>query len=103
MRGYPDSYKVRFGHRLFDGDGIRIEARAAFTCLLRIRTNPNVEAVGTFSSSWGRGHLDWEARTFKLQGEPELVGADALNRESSGTRCGWRDATSRCYRPRHSP
>ena len=81
MREYPGSHKVQFGHRLFDGEGIRLEARAAFTCLLRIRTDANIETVGVLSSSWGREHLEWEARTFKLQWEPELVGTDALNRE----------------------
>ena len=81
MREYPDSHKVRFGHRLFEGEGIRLEARPAYACLLRIQTDANAETCGFFSTSWGREHLEWEARTFKLQWEPELVGADALNRE----------------------
>ena len=81
MREYPESHKVRFGHRLFDGEGIRLEARPAYASVLRIQTDENIETCGMFSSSWGREHLEWEARTFKLQWEPELVGADALNRE----------------------
>ena len=81
MREYPESHKVRFGHQLFDGEGIQLEARPAYACVLRIRTDENIETCGMFSSSWGREHLEWGARTFKLQWEPELVGADALNRE----------------------
>lgn len=81
MREYPGSRKVRFGHRLFSGDGIRLEARPAYMCLLRVRTDANLETIGTFAMGWGREDLEWGARTFKLQWEPELVGADALNRE----------------------
>ena len=81
MREYPQSHKVRFGHRLFDGEGIRLDARPAYACLLRLRTDANIETCGLFSTSWGREHLEWEAHTFKLQWEPELVGTDALNRE----------------------
>ena len=81
MREYTESHKVRFGHRLFDGEGIRLEARPAYACVLRIHTDKNIETCGIFSSSWGREHLEWEARTFKLQWELGLVGADALNRE----------------------
>lgn len=81
MREYPDSHGVRFGHRLFDGDGVRLPPQPAYACLLRIRTDENLETVGTFGTSFGREHLEWEARTFKLQWEPELVGVDALDRE----------------------
>jgi L-alanine-DL-glutamate epimerase-like enolase superfamily enzyme len=81
MREYPGSHKVRFGHRLFDGDGIQQQARPGYACVLRIRTDANIETCGVFSTSWGLPHLEWEARTFKLQWEPELVGVDALNRE----------------------
>ena len=81
MREYPGSHKVRFGHRLFSGEGIRLDPRPAYTCLLRIRTDENIETIGTFSTGWGKEDLEWQARTFKVQWEPELVGADALNRE----------------------
>ena len=81
MREYPGSTKVRFGHRLFSGDGIRLEPRPAYTCLLRIRTDANLETIGSFASGWGKEDLEWKARTFKVQWEPELVGQDALNRE----------------------
>ena len=54
MREYPESHKVRFGHRLFDGESIRLEARPACTCILRIRKDKNIETCGIFSSSWGR-------------------------------------------------
>ena len=81
MREYPGSHKVRFGYRLFSGEGIRLEARPAYTCLLRIRTDENIETIGSFATGWGQEDLEWGARTFKLQWEPELVGQDALNRE----------------------
>ena len=54
MREYPGSTKVRFGHRLFSGDGIRLEPRPAYTCLLRIRTDANLETIGSLSSGWGK-------------------------------------------------
>lgn len=34
-----------------------------------------------FGASWGQEHIEWEARTFKLQWEQELVGTDALDRK----------------------
>jgi L-alanine-DL-glutamate epimerase-like enolase superfamily enzyme len=81
MREYPDSHKVRFGHRLFEGEGVRMDPRLGYACVMRIRTDANIETCGLFGTSWGREHLEWEARTFKLQWEQDLVGADALNRE----------------------
>ena len=48
MREYPESHKVRFGHQLFDGDGIQLEARPAYACVLRIRTDENIETCGMF-------------------------------------------------------
>tara|TARA_B100001123_G_C15276557_1_gene1012397 strand:+ start:595 stop:1767 length:1173 start_codon:yes stop_codon:yes gene_type:complete len=81
MREYPGSHKVRFSYRLFNGEGLRLEARPAYACLLRIRTDENIETIGSFATGWGREDLEWEARTFKLQWEQELVGQDALNRE----------------------
>ncbi|MBS10536.1 MAG: hypothetical protein CME19_02890 [Gemmatimonadetes bacterium] len=81
MREYPEIHKVRFGHSLFEGDGIELPARPGYACLMRIRTDENLETCGLFGTSWGREHLEWEARTFKLQWSPDLVGADALNRE----------------------
>ena len=62
MREYPGSHKVRFGYRLFRGEGIRLEARPAYTCLLRIRTDENIETIGSFASGWGREDLEWGAR-----------------------------------------
>jgi L-alanine-DL-glutamate epimerase-like enolase superfamily enzyme len=81
MREYPGSAKVRFGHELYSGDEIRLEPRPAYASLLRIRTDANLETIGFFSNGWGKEDLEWGARTFKLQWEPELVGQDALNRE----------------------
>lgn len=81
MREYADSHSLRFGHRLFEGDGIRLDPRPGYACMMRIRTDENIESMGVFATSWGKEHLEWEARTFKLQWAPELVGADALNRE----------------------
>ena len=81
MREYPGSTTVRFGHRLYSGDGIRLEPRPAYMCMLRIRTEANLETIGSFSHGWGKEDLEWGARTFKVQWEPELVGQDALNRE----------------------
>ncbi len=81
MREYPDSHKVRFGHELFQGEEIRLPARPAYLCLLRIQTDANLETCGVFASGWGREDLEWAARTFKVQWAPELIGFEALNRE----------------------
>ena len=81
MREYPDSHKVRFGHKLFQGEEIRLPARPAYLCLLRIQTDANLETCGVFASGWGREDLEWTARTFKVQWAPELIGFEALNRE----------------------
>ena len=81
MREYPDSHKVRFGHELFQGEEIRLPARPAYLCLLRIQTDANLETCGVFASGWGREDLEWTARTFKVQWAPELIGFEALNRE----------------------
>ncbi len=81
MREYPRSRKIRFGHRPYEGEGIQLAPKPAYTCVLRIRTDANLDTCGVLGVSWGREHLEWEARTFKLQWEPELLGSDALNRE----------------------
>ena len=62
MQEYPGSTKVRFGHGLFQGEGIRLEARPAYTCLLRIRTDENIETCGVMASSWGR---TWMLTSFR--------------------------------------
>jgi len=81
MREYPETHATRFGHRLFDGEGVRLDPRPGYACVMRIRRDANIETCGIFGTSWGRDHLWWGARTFKLQWAPDLVGADALNRE----------------------
>ena len=81
MQEYPGSSKVRFGHKPFEGGGIKLPARPAYTSLLRIQTDENLETCGLLGASWGREHVEWEAHTFKLQWTPELVGAEALDRE----------------------
>ena len=77
----PGSHTVRFGHKPFEGEGIKLPARPTYACILRIRTDENLETVGVFGGGFSREQVEWEATTFKLQWEPELVGADALNRE----------------------
>lgn len=81
MREYPESHSVRFGHQLYDGEGVELSPRPAYLSVLSIRTDENLETCGVFGSSWGREHLEWEAHTFLSQWKPDLVGADALNRE----------------------
>ena len=81
MTEYPGSHKVRFGHKPFEGEGIKLTARPSYTCVLRIRTDENIETCGVFGSGFSREQVEWETQTFKLQWEPELVGANALNRE----------------------
>ncbi|MXZ08776.1 MAG: hypothetical protein F4Y79_04960 [Gemmatimonadetes bacterium] len=81
MREYPGAHKVRFGHRLFQGEGIQLTKRPAYLTLLRIRTDANLETCGIFSTGWAQEDLEWAARTFKVQWEPEITGTDALDRE----------------------
>ncbi|MBS14271.1 MAG: hypothetical protein CME19_22075 [Gemmatimonadetes bacterium] len=81
MQEYPGSTKVRFGHKPYEGEGIKLPARPAYISLLRIATDTNLETCGVLGSGWGREDVEWQAHTFKLQWSPELVGADALNRE----------------------
>ena len=44
MREYPQSHKVRFGHRLFDGEGIRLDARPAYS-INEISLRPGVISI----------------------------------------------------------
>ena len=81
MCEYPGSHKVRFAHKPFEGPGLRLDPKPVYTCLLRIRTDANIETCGVLASSFGREHVEWTAHTFKVQWVPELVGTDALNRE----------------------
>ena len=81
MREYPNAHKVRFGHQLFQGEGIRLEKQPAYLTLLRIRTDTNLETCGIFSTGWAQEDLEWAARTFKVQWEPEILGTNALDRE----------------------
>ena len=81
MREYPNAHKVRFGHQLFKGEGIRLEKQPAYLTLLRIRTDTNLETCGIFSTGWAQEDLEWAARTFKVQWEPEILGTNALDRE----------------------
>ena len=81
MREYPGARPVRFGHRPYEGPGLRLPPRPVYTALLHLRTDANLETCGVLSSSWGREQIEWEAQTFQLQWAPELVGGDALNRE----------------------
>ena len=81
MQEYPGSHKVKFTHRPFSGPGLELPPRPGYAAFLRIQTDENIETCGVLDVSWGRDHLEWEARTFKLQWAPELVGQDALNRE----------------------
>lgn len=81
MQEYPGSAKVRFTHRPYEGSGIDLPSRPVYAAYLRIQTDQNLETCGLLAVSAGREHLEWEARTFKLQWEQELVGENALNRE----------------------
>lgn len=81
MQEYPGSRKVRFTHRPYEGPGIKLPARPGYAAFLRLQTSENLETIGLFGVSWGREHLEWEARVFKAQWESELTGQDALNRE----------------------
>ena len=81
MREYPGAHKVRFGHQLFQGEGIQLTKRPAYLTLLRIRTDANLQTCGIFSTGWAQEDLEWAAHTFKVQWEPEIAGTDALDRE----------------------
>lgn len=81
MIEYPGSPKVRFGHKPFEGEGIKLDARPSYTRVFRIRTNENIETCAVFGSGFSREQVEWEAQTFKLQWEAELVGTNALDRE----------------------
>lgn len=81
MREYPGSHNVRFTHRPFEGDGIRLDPMPGFAAFMRIGTSQNVETVGLFAVGWSRAQLEWDCRVFKSQWAPELVGVDALDRE----------------------
>ena len=81
MQRYPGSHRFKFAHRPFEGEGVTGPAQPAYASFLRIRTSDNIETPGLLATSFGREHLEWEARTFKAQWAPELVGADALDRE----------------------
>ena len=81
MIEYPGSHTVRFGHKPFEGEGIKLGARPSYTRVFRIRTDQNIETCAVFGSGFSREQVEWQAQTFKLQWEPELVGANALDRE----------------------
>ncbi len=81
MQEYPGSHRVKFAHRPFEGEGISLEPRPGYASVLRIQTAEGIESPGVLGVGWGLEQLEWEARTFKLQWTPELVGADALDRE----------------------
>ncbi len=81
MQRYPGSHRFKFAHRPFEGEGVRLPPQPAYASYLRLQTAGNVETVGLLAVSFGQEHLEWEARTFKAQWEPELVGQDALDRE----------------------
>lgn len=81
MQEYPGSTRVRFTHRPYEGSGIKLSARPGYAAYLRLQTSENLETIGLFGVSWGREHLEWEARIFKAQWEAELVGQNALDRE----------------------
>ncbi len=81
MQEYPDSVKVKFTHRPYEGSGIELPQRPGYAAFLRIQTAENVETCGILGLSTAREHIEWESRTFKLQWEQELVGRDALDRE----------------------
>ena len=92
----PGSHTVRFGHKPFEGEGIKLPARPTYACILRIRTDENLETVGVFGGGFSREQVEWEASTFKLQWEPELVGRMRSTGSICGIRCGRRGATSIC-------
>ncbi|MBI4553671.1 MAG: hypothetical protein HY710_15510 [Candidatus Latescibacteria bacterium] len=81
MREYPGTRAVRFGHQPYDGPTLQLGPRPVYLCLLRIQTDANLETCGFLTGSWGREQAEWEAQTFKVQWEAELVGAEALDRE----------------------
>ena len=81
MQEYPGSHRVKFTHRPFDGEGVTGPPTPAYAAILRIQTADGIESPGVLWSSWGREQLEWDARTFKVQWAPELVGANALDRE----------------------
>jgi len=81
MQEYPGSHRVKFAHRPFDGEGVTGPPMSAYTAILRIRTSDGIESPGILWSSWGQEQLEWDARTFKAQWGPELIGTNALDRE----------------------
>jgi L-alanine-DL-glutamate epimerase-like enolase superfamily enzyme len=81
MQEYPGSHRVKFAHRPFEGEGLTGPPTPAFAAILRIQTADGIESPGVLGSSWGREQLEWDARTFKAQWGPELVGTNALDRE----------------------
>jgi L-alanine-DL-glutamate epimerase-like enolase superfamily enzyme len=81
MQEYPGSYRIKFTHRPFEGEGVTGPPAPAYAAILRIQTADGIESPGVLWSSWGREQLEWDARTFKIQWAPELVGANALDRE----------------------
>ncbi len=81
MQEYPGSHRVKFTHHPFEGEGIKLEPRQGYAVVLRIQTADGIESPGVLGVGWGREQLEWDARTFKVQWEPELVGTDALDRE----------------------
>lgn len=81
MQEYPGSHRVKFSHRPFEGEGIRLEPRPGYASVLRIQTAEGIESPGVLGVGWGREQLEWDARVFKTQWAPELVGTDALDRE----------------------
>ncbi len=81
MQRYPGSHHHKFTHRPFEGKGLRLKQQPGYASVLRIQTDDNIETCGVLSVSFGREHLEWEARTFKAQWSPELMGLDALDRE----------------------
>ena len=81
MQEYPGSHRVKFSHRPFEGDGIRLEPRPGYASILRIQTADGIESPGILGVGWGREQLEWDARVFKIQWAQELVGTDALDRE----------------------
>jgi len=81
MQRYPGSPRFKFTHRPFEGEGVKLPAQPGYASFLRVRTADNLETIGLMAVSFGREHLEWEARTFKVQWAPELIGLDALDHE----------------------
>lgn len=81
MQHYPDSYRVKFSHRPYEGSNVTSEKRLGYASLIRIQTKDGFESPGILSVGWGLDQLRWDAQTFKIQWENELIGIDALDRE----------------------